>query len=143
MFGCVLPQRAEGETTVSVLLAVLLRRRHLFELQAFQQKWASASAQDCGRCRTSIACVTSGMGSYIWVPEGSLAGFIWGAFLRSGRPRRPGKALKNVGGFAPHMFEGLPGPPGPARPQKRTPKKSGQTAFRYPAMGFDKVLMMF
>ena len=42
--------------------------------------------------------------------------------MRSGRPRGPGKALKNVGGEAPHRFEGLPGPPGPARPQKRTPK---------------------
>jgi hypothetical protein len=52
--------------------------------------------------------------------------------LRSGRPRGPGKALKNVGGFASHNFEGFPGPPGPARPQKRTPKKPGQTAFRYP-----------
>ncbi len=61
-----------------------------------------------------------------------------------------------MGGEAPHLFEGLPGPPGPARPQKRTPKtrpdlknappqirrdfkntpkKSGQTAFRYPGRG--------
>ncbi len=53
----------------------------------------------------------------------------------------PGKAFKNVGGEAPHIFEGpqaphifegLPGPPGPARPQKRSQKRSGQTAFRYP-----------
>ena len=40
-------------------------------------------------------------GSFVdWVLEGNLAGF-WGEFLRSGRPRGPGKALKNVGGFAP------------------------------------------
>ncbi len=47
--------------------------------------------------------------------------FVWGEFLRSGRPRGPGETLKKVGGFAPHIFEGCPGPPGPARPQKRTP----------------------
>ncbi len=57
-----------------------------------------------------------------WVPEGSLAVF-GGAFLRSRRPRGPGKALQNAGGEAPHIFEGLPGPPGPARPQKRTTQK--------------------
>ncbi len=33
----------------------------------------------------------------------------------------PGKALKNVRGFAPHLFEGLPGPPGPARLPARLP----------------------
>ncbi len=52
--------------------------------------------------------------------------------MRSGRPRGPGQAPKLVGGVAPHLSEGLPGPPVPARPQKDTPKKSGQTAFRYP-----------
>ena len=46
---------------------------------------------------------------------------FWGAFLKSGRPRGPWKAFKNVGGDAPHLFEGLPGPPGLARPQKCTP----------------------
>ncbi len=51
-----------------------------------------------------------------WVHEASLAGFSWVAFLRFDRPRGPGKAPKNVGGEAPHIFEGLPGPPGPARP---------------------------
>ncbi len=56
-----------------------------------------------------------------WVPEGNLAGFL-GAFLKSGRLRGLGKAFEHVGGFAPHRFEGFPGPPGPARPQKRTPK---------------------
>jgi hypothetical protein len=45
---------------------------------------------------------------------------LLGAILRSGRPRGPGKAFKNVGGFAPHIMEGLPGPPGPARLQKRS-----------------------
>jgi hypothetical protein len=57
-----------------------------------------------------------------WVPEGGLAGFCLGAFLRSGRPRGPGKAFKNVGVFAPHLLEGFPRPPGPARPQKCTLK---------------------
>ncbi len=52
------------------------------------------------------------------------------AFLKSGRPRGPGKALKIVGGEAPHILEGLPGPPGPARPQKRTQQKNGHTAQR-------------
>ncbi len=52
--------------------------------------------------------------SYYWVPDGSLAGFLEGAFLKSGRPRGPGKAFKKV--------EGLPRPPGPAGPQKRTTK---------------------
>jgi hypothetical protein len=58
-----------------------------------------------------------------------LAGYLkadWpdflGASLRSGRPRGPGKALKSVGGEDPHLFEGLPGPPRPARPQTSTPK---------------------
>ncbi len=31
------------------------------------------------------------------------------------------KNLPKVGGFAPHILQDLPGPPGPARPQKRTP----------------------
>ncbi len=54
----------------------------------------------------------------------------WGACLKSGRPPGPRKAFKNVGGEAPHIFEGLPEPPGPARP-KNAPKKTGKTAFRY------------
>ncbi len=44
----------------------------------------------------------------------------------SGRPREPGKTLKKVGGEAPHIFEGLPGPPGPARPAKHTSKKTAR-----------------
>ncbi len=35
-----------------------------------------------------------------------------------------------LGGLAPHLFEGLPGPPGPARFQNSTPPNTGQTAFR-------------
>ncbi len=60
---------------------------------------------------------------FVWVPEGSLAGCFGGAVLGSGRPRGPGKALKNVGGFAPHIFEGfLWGPRG--RPDlKNSPPK--------------------
>ena len=37
----------------------------------------------------------------------------WGG---SGGPRGPGKAFKNVGADAPHIFEGFPGSPGPPRP---------------------------
>ena len=60
-------------------------------------------------------------GNFDRVPEGSLAGFA-GAFLRSGRPQGAREALENVVGFAPHHVECLPGPPGPARLQKSTPK---------------------
>ena len=38
--------------------------------------------------------------------------FFWvgnRSFWVSGRPRGPGKALKNVGGEAPRIFEGFPG----------------------------------
>ncbi len=56
-----------------------------------------------------------------WVPEGKPSGHIFGgAFLRSGRPRGPGKAFKKVEGFRPHRFEGFCGPPGPARLPKRS-----------------------
>ncbi len=55
------------------------------------------------RCPTAVATH--------WVPEGSLAGFLGGAFLRSGRPRGPGKAFKNAEGEAPNIFEGFPGLP--------------------------------
>jgi hypothetical protein len=34
-------------------------------------------------------------------------------------PLGPEKAFRNVGDEAPHICEGFPGPPGPARPQKR------------------------
>jgi hypothetical protein len=59
----------------------------------------------------------------VWLGTCRQSGLLfWGAFLRSERPRGPGKALQKVGGCAPHLFEGLPGPPGPAIPQKRTAK---------------------
>ncbi len=35
-----------------------------------------------------------------------------GAFLRFGRPRGPRKALQNLGGEAPYIFEAFPGPRG-------------------------------
>ncbi len=54
--------------------------------------------------------------------------------MRSGKPRGPGKAFQNVGGFAPHLLGGFIGPPGPARPQRCPQKTAGQTAFRYPAL---------
>ncbi len=42
--------------------------------------------------------------------------------MRSGRPRGPGSAFKNVGVEAPHIFEGSPGPRG--RPDlKKAPKQ--------------------
>ena len=47
-------------------------------------------------------------------------------FLRSGRPRRPRKAFKNVGCDTLLIFEGLAGPPGPVIPQKRTPDNSAR-----------------
>ncbi len=49
------------------------------------------------------------------------------SFLRSGRPRGPGKALQNVGGEAPHLFDGFPGPTGPARLRKITPSTQLET----------------
>ena len=56
---------------------------------------------------------------------------LLGAFLKSGRPRRPGKAFKNVGGEAATFLKASPGPRG--RPDlKNAPNKFGQTAFRYP-----------
>ncbi len=58
----------------------------------------------------------------IGYPKPVWPSFCWGAFLRSGRPRGPGKAFKSVGAFAPHIFEGFPGPPGPARLQTCTQK---------------------
>ncbi len=75
---------------------------------------------------------------------------LWG----SGRPRGPRRPFQKVGGFAPHILGGFPGPPGPARLQKRTPNKPSQTAFRYPdkcaaqrcnrvLIGFNKVLLGF
>ncbi len=42
------------------------------------------------------------------------------------------ESLQEGWGLRPHILQGLPGPPGQARPQKGTPQKSGQTAFRYP-----------
>ncbi len=57
-----------------------------------------------------------------------------GPFLTSGRPRGPGKAFKNVGGDFPHIFEGVPDPPGASQTSKTHPKTSGQSAFRNPAL---------
>ena len=44
------------------------------------------------------------------------------SFWGSGRPQGPRIPGQKVGGFAPDLFEGFPGPPGPARPHKCTPK---------------------
>ncbi len=44
---------------------------------------------------------------------------IVGCFLRSGRPRGPPKMWR---ASPPTFLKAFPGPPGPARPQKRTPK---------------------
>ena len=59
-----------------------------------------------------------------WVPEGQSGRNFWGAFLKSGRTRGPGKALQNVGGEVRT--------PGAGPTSKMYPNKSGQTAFRYP-----------
>ncbi len=53
--------------------------------------------------------------------------------MKSGRPRGPGKAHKNVGGFAPHIFARLSRAPGAGQASKTHLTKSGQTAFRDPA----------
>ncbi len=62
---------------------------------------------------------------------------IWpdflGAFLRSGRPRGPGKSFQNVGGEDPHIFEGLPGLRG--RPDfKNAPPKTRPDCLQVPSM---------
>ncbi len=60
---------------------------------------------------------------YVCIYKTGYPNAVWpdflGACLRAGLPRGPGKPFKNVGGFAPHIFEAFP-PPGPARPRKRT-----------------------
>ncbi len=53
--------------------------------------------------------------------------FFLGAFLRSGRPRGPGKAFKNVGGFAD--LRAIPGPPGAGQ----TSKMHSQNPARLPS----------
>ncbi len=40
------------------------------------------------------------------------------SFWGSGRPRGPRRPFQTVGGFAPHLLEGSPGPRGPPRPPK-------------------------
>ena len=47
----------------------------------------------------------------LWSPD------FWGACLRSGRPRGPGKAFQKVGGEAPHPLGDLRGPRGHPDPQ--------------------------
>jgi hypothetical protein len=39
-------------------------------------------------------------------------------FVRSGRPREPGRPFQKVRGEAPRLLKGSHGPPGPARPQE-------------------------
>jgi hypothetical protein len=94
-------------------------------------KHRPSPAQDWPQTCQKPKCSTPGPGQGVQHrrrigPAGYLKAVWWDllgrAFSRSGRPRGPGKALKNVGGFAPNMLEGLPGPPGLARPQKCTPK---------------------
>ncbi len=51
--------------------------------------------------------------------------------MKSGRPRGPGKAFKNVGGEVPHILR-VSRAPGAGQTSKRHTNKSGQTAFRYP-----------
>jgi hypothetical protein len=58
------------------------------------------------------------------------------AFLMPGRPRGRGKALQNMGDEAPHILEGVPGPPGPARPQKAHPQKIRPDCLQVPRQGF-------
>ncbi len=51
--------------------------------------------------------------------------------MRSGRPRGPEKALKNVGAKPPTFFKAS----GAGQTSKMEPNKFGQTAFRYPDSG--------
>ncbi len=67
-----------------------------------------------------------------WVPEGSLAGFCWGGFLRSGRPRGAREGLQKCGGLRPPHFARLSRAAGAGQTSKRHPPKSAQIAFRYP-----------
>ncbi len=48
-------------------------------------------------------------------------------------PEGPGKPSEMWGGFAALIFESFFGPPGPARPQNRTPQIRPETTSRYPA----------
>ena len=58
-------------------------------------------------------------------------GFL-GAFLRSGLPRGPGKALRNVGAKPPTFLKAFPGPRG--RPDlKIAPKKTWPDCFQVPS----------
>jgi len=77
--------------------------------------WRCCATTDVLQHKVQMAPSTSlpGCLKAIWL------GF-WGSFLRSGRAPGAREGFKKVGGFAPHIFEGFPGPPGPARPQKRT-----------------------
>ncbi len=58
-------------------------------------------------------------GPIYWVPEGSLAGFVGCVFEVWPAPGARA-SLEKGGGRSPHIFEGFPGPPRPARPQERT-----------------------
>jgi hypothetical protein len=55
-----------------------------------------------------------------WAKSGSTVGgkfhFLRRPFLRSGLPRGPRRPFQRVGGFAPCLLQGSPGPPGPGRP---------------------------
>ncbi len=55
----------------------------------------------------------------VWVPECSLACVFCGCVFEVCPSPGALEGLPKCGG---HLFEGLPGPPGPTRPQKCTPK---------------------
>ncbi len=46
------------------------------------------------------------------------------SFWESERPRGPPRPFQKVGGFAPHLSEGFPGPPGAAQTSKMTDVQS-------------------
>ena len=58
--------------------------------------------------------------------------FAWVRYWGLAGSAVPGEPSKKWGGDTPPQFEGVPWPPGPARPPKRTQQKPGQTACRYP-----------
>ncbi len=59
---------------------------------------------------------------------------FWGAFLKSGRPRGPGKAFRSVGVEAPHIFEGLLGPPRGRPDFKNAPNKIRPDCLQVPIL---------
>ena len=82
---------------------------------------ATSRSSPSGRRLLRYRCLRSQRGQapmVRWVPKYNLAGLFWDSFLRSGLPRRPGKAFKRWRASPPpnkktNMVEGLGGPGSP------------------------------